>query len=66
MWPSSWIELIAQVSEISGERASFIRSQMPLAECFQFQQVWFSKNGFYPIRPERREESGPISGLLKG
>lgn len=66
MWPSSWIELIAQVSEVSGERAGFIRRKMPLAECYQYQQIWFSKNGLFPIRPGYSNPSREISSLLKG
>ena len=55
MWPSRWAELVAQVAEISGERATFIREEMSLTECYQFQQIWFAKNNLWACRPEHQE-----------
>jgi len=55
MWPSQWAELFAQVSEITGETATFIRDYMPLVECYQYQQIWFAKNNLWACKPEHQE-----------
>jgi len=64
MWPSRWAEIIAQVAEITGETATTIKRQMPIAQCYQYQQMWFAKNDCWPMRPDLDADEVAASSYL--
>lgn len=54
MWPSSWATLLAQVAEVTGHAVKFIKRKMPLAQAYQYQQIFFANNRHWALKP--REE----------
>lgn len=52
MWPSSWATILAQVAEVTRHTVTFIKRKMPIAQVYQYQQIFFANNRHWALRPD--------------
>jgi len=56
MWPSSWATILAQVAEVTRHPVMWIKRNMPCAQVYQYQQIFFAQNRHWAVRPDRNIE----------